>query len=71
MLPSGMSTIPQRASGEANEEALALWELFGLGTYDAVQRRVALAVDRERVDDTMFWLEVQERLYGLAEAPNR
>lgn len=54
---------------EANEEALAMWELFGSGAYPAVQRRIALAFDRERLDDALFWVDVQARLYGMAGKP--
>jgi hypothetical protein len=61
--------MDQRSLSEANEEALALWELFGTRAYDAIQRRVALAIDRGQVDDTLFWLEVQARLFGYAGNP--
>lgn len=61
--------MDQRSLSEANDEALTLWELFATRAYDAVQRRIALAIDREQIDDTLFWLEVQSRLYGYAGDP--
>ena len=47
------------------EEAVMIRELFGDRAEDAIQRRIASALDDLALDKAMYLLDVQSALYGL------
>ncbi len=46
------------------EGATMLHDLFDGDATPAIEPRVAWALDCARIDDAMYWLEVQEAIYG-------
>lgn len=44
--------------------ARMLKDMFANDAIHALERRIAWALDCARIDDVLFWLSVQEAMYG-------
>ncbi|MDO6415976.1 hypothetical protein Q4F19_16420 [Sphingomonas sp. BIUV-7] len=49
---------------EVLEGATMLHDLFANDAEPAIQRRIAWALDCQRIDEAMYWLGVREAMYG-------